>query len=62
MPFPSEGDLPDPGIKLGSFTLQADSLASEPLGKLVLREAPIKKKKKNSLEITVVSTRVSAYY
>ena len=31
-PFPSPGDLPDPGIKPGSPTLQADSLLSEPQG------------------------------
>ena len=30
MPFPSLGYLPDPGIKLGSPALQADSLPSEP--------------------------------
>ena len=30
LPFPSPGDLPDPGIKLGSPALQADSLPSEP--------------------------------
>ena len=30
--FPSPGDLPNPGIKLGSPTLQADSLLSELLG------------------------------
>ena len=29
-PFPSPGDLPDPGIKLGSPTLQVDSLPPEP--------------------------------
>ena len=29
-PFPSPGDLPDPGIKPGSPTLQADALPSEP--------------------------------
>ena len=28
--FPSPGDLPDPGIKLGSPILQADSLPLEP--------------------------------
>ena len=28
LPFPSQGDLPDPGIKPGSPTLQAGSLAS----------------------------------
>ena len=31
-PFPSPGDLPDPGIEPGSPTLQADSLPSEPPG------------------------------
>ena len=31
--FPSPGDLPDPGIKPGSSTLQADNLSSEPPGK-----------------------------
>ena len=30
LPFPSSGDLPDPGIESGSPTLQADSLPSEP--------------------------------
>ena len=30
LPFPSPGDLPDPGIKSGSPALQADSLPSEP--------------------------------
>ena len=29
-PFPSPGDLPNPGIKPGSPTLQADALTSEP--------------------------------
>ena len=32
LPFPSPGDFPDPGIKLGSPALQADSLLSEPSG------------------------------
>ena len=31
--FPSPGDLPDPGIKSRSPTLQADSLPSKPPGK-----------------------------
>ena len=30
LPFPTPGDLPDPGIKSGSPALQADSLLSEP--------------------------------
>ena len=33
LPFPSPGDLPDPGIKLGSPALQANSLPCEPPGK-----------------------------
>ena len=33
LPFPSPGDLPNPGIESGSPTLQADSLPSELLGK-----------------------------
>ena len=33
LPFPSPGDLPDPGIKPRSPVLQADSLPSEPPGK-----------------------------
>ena len=30
LPFPSSGDLPNPGIEPGSPALQADSLQSEP--------------------------------
>ena len=32
LPFPSPGDLPDPGIKLASLTLQVDSLPLRHLG------------------------------
>ena len=32
-PFPSPGDLPDPGVKPGSAALQGDSLLPEPPGK-----------------------------
>jgi len=34
LPFPSPGDLPDPGMEPGSPSLQADTLPSEPPGKL----------------------------
>ena len=34
LPFPSPGDLPDPGIEPRYPTLQADSLPSEPPGKI----------------------------
>ena len=30
LPFPSPGDLPDPGIEPGPPALQADALPSEP--------------------------------
>ena len=33
LPFPSPGDLPDPGIEPGSSALQADASPSEPPGK-----------------------------
>ena len=36
LPFPSPGDLPDPGIKPRSPTLQTDSSLSEPPGKSML--------------------------
>ena len=34
LPFPSPGDVPDPGIEPRSPALQADSLPSEPPGML----------------------------
>ena len=33
LPFPSPGDLPDPGIEPRSLALQADALTAEPPGK-----------------------------
>ena len=33
LPFPSPGDLPNPGIKPGSPAMQADSLPFKPAGK-----------------------------
>ena len=33
LPFPSPGDLPNPGIEPGSPALWADALLSEPPGK-----------------------------
>ena len=33
LPFPSPGDLPNPGIEPGSPALQTDALLSAPLGK-----------------------------
>ena len=36
LPFPSPGDLPDPGIEPGSPAVQADALTSEPPGSFIL--------------------------
>ena len=43
LPFPSPGDLPDPGIEPRSPSLEADALTSEPPGKL--DEGSLKKEK-----------------
>ena len=37
-PFPSPGDLPNPGIETRSPALQADSLPAEPQGKPLCSE------------------------
>jgi len=37
LPFPSPGDIPDPGIEPRSPSLQADALTSEPPGKQLRR-------------------------
>jgi len=36
LPFPSPGDLPNPGIEPRSPAFQADALTSEPPGKVIL--------------------------
>ena len=41
LPFPSPGDLHDPGIEPRSPVLQADSLQSEPSGKTLLQAAQV---------------------
>ena len=45
LPFPSPGDLPNPGIEPGSPALQTDTLISEPPGKsyisIKLRKKPL---------------------
>ena len=40
LPFPSPGDLPDPGIEPRSPALQVDSLQSEPPGKFSQKISP----------------------
>ena len=43
LPFPSPGDLPDPGIEPRSPTLYADALPSEPTNFLVIHYSSIRK-------------------
>ena len=50
MSFPSPGDLPNPGIKPRSPTLQADSLPSEPPGKPQSQIPVLIKRNQSSLE------------
>ena len=47
LPFPSPGDLPDPGIKPGSPALQA--------GRVVYLHAKKKKKEKKNLDLHLIS-------
>ena len=42
LPFPSPGDLPNPGIETGSPSLQADALPSEPPWKLLMTVSYVK--------------------
>ena len=39
LPFPFPGDLSDPGVKPGSYALQADSLPSEPQWGMLLHSS-----------------------
>ena len=51
MPFPSPGDLSDPEIEPGSPAMQADSLLSEPPGKVF----------KESVSCSVMSDSVQSH-
>ena len=41
LPFPSTGDLPNPGIKSVSSAFQSDALTSEPPGKPIINKREI---------------------
>ena len=61
LPFPSPGDLPDPGIEPGSPTLQADALPSEPPGKILLNQKENNEpKKKWALKKIGIGFRISS--
>ena len=57
LPFPSPGDLPNPGIEAGSPALQADALPSEPPGKA--RNTVTNSMK--TLKMVLVKKNVSSY-
>ena len=42
LPFPSPGDLPNPGIELRSPTLEVEALPSKPLGKPYMQSTSCK--------------------
>ena len=58
-PFPSPGDLPNPGIKPRSPTLQADSLPAEPQGSLNLTKNRRNHKRISALTLGVTSLSTS---
>ena len=49
LPFPYPGDLPNPGAKPRSATLQADTLPSEPPGKINEAKSAVKHYKKSTI-------------
>ena len=53
LPFPSPGDLPDPGIEPRSPALWADTLPSEPPGKAQNIKTVKKEKKKGNLNLHI---------
>ena len=62
LPFPSSGDLPDPGIEPRSPALQADALPSEPPGKpMILYIENPKDSIRKLLELTSEFSKVSGY-
>ena len=58
-PVPSPGDLPDPGIKPRSLTLQADSLPAEPQGKALIYRKNLSNKPINGYLLRDLRYKVS---
>ena len=61
LPFPSSGNLPNPGIESGSSTLQANALLSELLGKpwciLTINKFTSGRRNKNQLSLSRLISR-----
>ena len=61
MPFPSPGDLPNPGIEPRSPALQADALTSEPPGKPKNLLMKVKEEsEKVGLKLNIQKTKIMA--
>ena len=58
LPFPSPGDLPDPGIEPGSSAFQADALTSEPPGSNFIKVNILG----TGAEILLTESHCSAYF
>ena len=57
LPFPSPGDLPNPGIEPSYPAVQADALLSEPPGKpIICMNSP------NYCHTTIITTYMSGWY
>ena len=54
LPFPSPGNLPNPGIEPRSPTLQADALPSEPQGSLLISSPQLSLFEKQSISHSVL--------
>ena len=57
LPFPSSGDLPNPGIQPASPALQADSLWSEPQGRSLIGLRISKRKKEGNFFLYLLNWR-----
>ena len=53
LPFPSPGDLPNPGIEPGSPALQADALPSEPPGKFRCKSPEAERRSAKKVQCTL---------
>ena len=64
VPFPSPGDLPDPGIEPGFPALEADSLPSEPPGKphLYKKDSQISTPVQSEVKVLVTESCLTLCY
>ena len=51
LPLPSPGNLPNPGIKPRSLALKEDNLQSEPQGKPLRRQKPLRKAEEPEIKL-----------